>query len=294
MKKRPQNKNKKTTKQVRKIPFLWKNLHQTKEDIFVFWKPLVAVISVYALSYATAVIGLNFVIPQLTSQTTTGVLASEKNPDTITKVADSLSQAVSFVSGDQASTFVQFMLFLVGSLAFIWALRKIRKLDKVKVYQAYYEGTAQLVPAFLLCIILILFLVPISIGTTILSAGIAFASSTTDYLLVYGSFFSLSLLSIWLFAKYWPSFYIITLPSIRPIYALKQAGALTRGHRFNITIQVIGFLILSVIVFVPLLLLFALILPKVTPYWLFILLFIYFGVAHVFMFNIYRGLVDGD
>lgn len=277
-----------------KIPFLWKHLSLARQDIVTFWRSMAGVVLVYASVYAVTVIGLNFVIPSFnSSNSATDALAPEQTASALTKAADSVAQGLSFVSGDQSSSLVQFILFLVASLAFIWVLRKIRKLQHVKISEAYYRGTSQFVAMFLLIIWFVILLIPATVGTTILSVGLTATSTAIETGVIILSSIVFLFLSIWLFAKYWPSFYIISLPGIRPISALKNASALTKKHRLNISLQVIGFMLLTVILAIVLVLPVALLLPKVVPYWIYALMFVFFAIGHTFMFAIYRSLV-GD
>ncbi len=286
------NKIKKQNSAKKNIPFLWKNLRYLKEDLTIFWKPIAAVVAIYGLVYAFIVIGFNFIIPGLTNSTSTGVLASEQNQDSLTKLFDNISSSVSFVAGDQASSAVQFVLFILGFMALVSILRKTRKLGSAKASQAYFDGTGQFVSITLLLLIFFVFLVPLSIGSTILLAGISFASTAAESLGIWLVFSLLALLSIWLYAKYWPAVYIATLPGIRPIFALKQAAKLTKGYRINIFLQFLGFSFLASmalgILFIPI----GIWLPVIAPYWLYFILLILFAASISFGFTVYRSLVD--
>lgn len=282
----------KTKLEKTKIPFLWGHLAMARQDIFTFWRSMTGVIFIYALVYAVTVIGLNFIIPSFNNATSsTGVLASEQNVDSLTKAADAISNGLTFISGDQSSTLVQFILFLVASLAFMWVLRKIRKLQNVKISEAYYQGTAQFVAMFLLIIWFVIFLLPASIGTTILSIGLTASTTALELIIITGISLILFMFTVWLYAKYWPSFYIISLPGMRPISALKNASSLTKKHRLNITIQVGGFIIISLILLIIAILPLAFVVPAIVPYWVYILMFIIFATTHTFLFSIYRSLV---
>jgi hypothetical protein len=92
-------KTKKQKSAKKNIPFLWKNLSFLKEDLIVFWKPISGVVVVYGLLYAFVVIGFNFILPILTRSTSTGVLVSEQNQDSVSKLISNISTSVGFVSG---------------------------------------------------------------------------------------------------------------------------------------------------------------------------------------------------
>ncbi len=287
-------KNKATSKKnaKRKIPFLWKNIKFLKEDLLVFWKPITGVVAVYGLLYAFVVIGFNFIIPAFTNTTNTGVLANEQNLDTVTKLLTNMSNSVGFVTGDEASTAVQFLLFIVGFMALVSILRRTRKLGTAKVSDAYFEGTGQFVSMIVIFIFFLIFLIPLSIGSTILLTGISFATTTIESVGVGVVFLLLSTFTIWLYLKYWPAIYIATLPSIRPIFALKQASKLTKGHRFNLFFQFLGFGILTLIGVLLLFTPFGILLPKIAPYWLFVIMLAVFATTISFGFTVYRSLVD--
>lgn len=285
-------KTKKQKSAKKNIPFLWKNLSFLKEDLIVFWKPISGVVVVYGLLYAFVVIGFNFILPILTRSTSTGVLVSEQNQDSVSKLLSNISTSVGFVSGDEASTAVQFILFIVGFLALVSILRKTRKLGQAKISDAYFDGTSQFVSMVMIFIVLLIFLIPISIGSTILLAGISFATSIFESSVIFIIFCLLGILSIWLYMKYCPAIYIATLPSVRPMFALKQASKITKGHRFNIFFQFIGFFMLSLLLIVLLFTPVGLFLPMVSPYWLFILMLGLFATSTMYGFIVYRSLID--
>jgi len=280
----------KTTK--RKIPFLWKNLQYLKEDLLVFWKPISGVVAVYGILYAFVVLGFNFIIPIFTSSTSTGVLASEQNLDTITKLLNNMSNSVVFVTGDEASTAVQFLLFIVGFMALVSILRRTRKLGSAKISDAYFDGTGQFVSIIVIFIFFLIFLIPLSIGSTILLSGISFASTAMESIGIGVVFLLLSILTIWLYMKYWPAVYIATLPSIRPLFALKQAAKLTKGYKLNIFFQFLGFSLITLIAILILFTPIGILLPKIAPYWLFIIMLAIFASSISFGFIVYRSLVD--
>ncbi len=278
------------TNKPKRIAFLWFHLARAWQDVTIFWRSMIGVVAVYAVTYIVTVIGLNFVIPSLSSVGTTSPDTAIQNSGALDKSFSAISKSFSFVNGDQSSTLVQILLFLVASLAFVWTLRKIKQLKRVKISEAYYNGTAQIVALFLLCLWYLAYLIPIAIGTAIISIA-SYSSSLVESIVIFGLFGMLTWLTLWLYSIYWPAFYIITLPNMRPMKALHSAKKITKANRLNISIQVVGYIMLVVIVGIIVLLPIALILPPVTPYIFLVYVFVLFGYSHTFMFAIYRSLI---
>lgn len=273
------------------IPGFWRHFYLAYVELTTFWRSFVSVVFVYAFVYIILVIGLVFLSPSSVADSLD--VASEELA-IIDKAYLSLYNSINFFSGDQASQLIQFFLFVIASLAFIWTLRKVRQLKRVKVAEAYYSGTAQIVPMILLIVLLFIFLIPLSIGSSVMSVGLGLATSILEISVILAIFVVFAWLSIWLWARYWASFYIVSLPNMRPLESLSQSAKLTRDNRLKISWQVFVFVLFCLLVLGSILFLVGISLPAVTPYVFVILMFILFAWAHTFMFSIYRSLIDGQ
>lgn len=189
----------------------------------------------------------------------------------------------------------ELFLALLASLAIIWALRQVLSNKPASVRYAYYRSMYPLVPFILVLLVIAVQLIPLLIGSTIyvllLNNGIAISIlEKLAALLIYGllAFWSLYMLSSSLFALY-----IVTLPDMMPMQALRSARQLVRSRRWTIFRKVL---------FLPLVLLVAgavVMLPVIiwlTPLarWVFFIITL-LGLAaiHAYMYTFYRELIDG-
>lgn len=273
------------------IPGFWRHFYLAYNELATFWRSFLGVVFVYGFVYVILVIGFVFLSPSTIKDNLTDL---GEELALIDKAYLSLYSSIDFFSGDQASQLIQFFLFVIASLAFIWTLRKVRQLKRVKVAEAYYSGTAQIVPLILTIILLFIFLIPLSIGSSIAAAGLNLASSFLETSLIVIISSLLAFVSLWLMARYWSSFYIVSLPNMRPLESLSKSAKLTKGNRLKISLQVLWFSLITLAVFGLIIFLVGISLPLVTPYVFVFLMFVLFAWVHTFLFSIYRSLVDGQ
>lgn len=273
------------------IPGFWRHFYLAYNELATFWRSFLGVVFVYGFVYVILVIGFVFLSPSTIKDNLTDL---GEELALIDKAYLSLYSSIDFFSGDQVSQLIQFFLFVIASLAFIWTLRKVRQLKRVKVAEAYYSGTAQIVPLILTIILLFIFLIPLSIGSSIAAAGLNLASSVLETSLIIIISSLLAFVSLWLMARYWSSFYIVSLPNMRPLESLSKSAKLTKGNRLKISLQVLGFSLITLVVFGLIIFLVGISLPLVTPYVFVFLMFVLFAWVHTFLFSIYRSLVDGQ
>ena len=259
-------------------------------DVGAFWKILLGVIAVYAV--------INFIfVASFALLPSSDAIQAEIEAylgSSAGRFIDSMViVGVSVLNfSSPSNTVMQMVLFVLASMAFVWTLRKLRGLQKISIRQAYYEGPANSVPMLLVVIMLLITLVPSAIASSILSVAIPIIGSTFERVVVYAIAVGLILLSIWLLTVWWPAFYIAMLPEARPVASLKAAGKLTKGRRIRLLLKsiiiLIGLIGVFLIVVIPVSLLF----QRLVPITVYITMFILFGLGHMYMFNLYRSLVD--
>src|SRR5690606_28518012 len=118
----------------------------------------------------------------------------------------------------------QMLLLLIASLAIIWALRKTHGDVKVRARDAFYQGMYPLIPFILVLLVIGLQLLPLLLGSSLYSLvttnGIAVhAIEQTAWLLLFGG---LSLLSLYMLSSSLFALYIVTLPNMTPMKALRS------------------------------------------------------------------------
>ena len=187
----------------------------------------------------------------------------------------------------------QAIILILCSLAIIWVFRQLHAKKEVSTKAAFYEGMYPLVPFLIVLVLVSIQLLPL-VGASylykaLISNGVAvlWQEKVATYTVVVAlSFWSLKMLTSSLFA-----FYIVTLPGMTPLKALRSAQHLVVGRRL---------LIWRKLLFLPFVLLLAttlIILPFLlflTPVviWVFSVLTIFwFTISHGYFYALYRELI---
>lgn len=194
--------------------------------------------------------------------------------------------------GDVAGVYQMFMILLV-TLAVIWGVRQIQAGNKPGIRDVFYKGIYPLVPFIGVIIVIFLQLIPLMIGNLIYATVIQnnLASSPIESVLWFSLFILLALLSVYMVISSIFSLYIVTLPDMKPIKALRSARELVLHRRVSVMIRIFSLAILMtlacVIIFLPLLF----IAPQVAQI-LFILATSFALVFfHIYMYLLYRELI---
>ncbi len=282
-KKEPKAKNQPQSVKVVKLRTL---LKQSWLELSTFWRQLAGITALYAILYFIFVMGLS-----VTASFQSTIDASTSR---FTQASTALSDAFTNLYGgtqSDATVLVQVLLFLIASLAMIWALRKLQALKKITIRDAYYQGNAQFIPVLLVSIVLVLTLLPAVLGSGILSVGLQAGGTGLEIVIISIIAVLLLFIAILLFAMIWPSFYIASLPKMRPIQAMKSALVLTKKRRLAIVRKLLFLVLMGVVFTILVLLPFALIAPITVPYAAFAVLFIFFLYGQVYLYELYRSLL---
>jgi len=203
-----------------------------------------------------------------------------------------LGSAVS-APGDVESIY-QTILIMIAGLATIWALRKTyNERPKVQIRDAFYKGMYPLIPYLIVLFVMLMYCLPLGITSTIFSAIQAngLAVSGPEQLIWTSVLIAGGLLTAYLLLSAVFAIYIVTLPNMRPIKALKEANALVKFRRWQIAKKFIiffgGSLLVSAIVLIPLIIFFAR--GAEVIYLVFSMLFMV--LSNAFTYRIYRQLI---
>ncbi|HSX43337.1 MAG TPA: hypothetical protein VLF59_04595 [Candidatus Saccharimonadales bacterium] len=201
--------------------------------------------------------------------------------------------ATSGSDSTQAASVYQYLLLLVCSLAFIWLLRQLTAQHTVRIRDGFYSGMYPLVPFILVLFIVCLQLLPLLISTTLLSFIFSngIASTIWEQILfivptILLSYWTLRMVTASVFAVY-----IVTLPDMTPLRALRSAKQLVRGRRLNLFAKLLflpfALLLLACLVELPLIL-FA---TPVAPWMFLVLSIVAFAVVHAYLYTLYREML---
>lgn len=226
--------------------------------------------------------------------------------DMVTVMYDDLSEGLTnlallsyvITTTGQASTeggaVYQILLVLLTSLALIWVLRQTMAGVQVGLRDAFYKGMYPLIPFVLVLLVICLQLIPLLFGAwlyqVIVGAGIAVNAVEQLFWLVIAGLFAL--LTLYMLCSSLFAAYIVTLPDMTPMRALRSARGLVRHRRLSVFWRIIAFLLLLVIAGAIILVPVIFVIP-VAATWIFYLLGVLgIGLFHTYMYGLYRELLN--
>jgi hypothetical protein len=198
-----------------------------------------------------------------------------------------------------AITSVASFIVLVGSSGngssstIIWSLRQSLAGVRVGIRDAYYKGMYPLVPFVLVLLTIGLQLLPLLIGATlytiVMTNGIAVL--LIEKIAWTGLFVVFAGISMYFVSSSVFALYVVTLPDMTPLKALRSARELVRYRRWTILLRVLFLpvllLLAAAIIMVPIITL----LTPLTKWMIFLLSMIAIAVVHSYMYSLYRELL---
>jgi hypothetical protein len=187
----------------------------------------------------------------------------------------------------------QSLLVLIMSLATIWALRTLMAGDKIRLRDTFYNGMYPLVPFILVLAVAALQAIPLLIGTilygVLINGGIAvdIGEQAASVLLVV----VLASVSVYMLCASLFALYIVTLPNMTPMKALRSARELVRYRRWPI-IRKLVFLPVAGLLLASIVMLPAILFVPVLAQWLFFVLTMFaLIIGNAYMYVLYRELL---
>jgi len=196
--------------------------------------------------------------------------------------------------GSSAGTgLFQTLLVLLVSLSIIWTLRQITVESKIRIRDAFYKSTGQLIPFILVLSVVALQLIPLIAAnwliTNIIGGGIASAAVERFVTYIIAGLFTL--LSLYMLSSSLFALYIVTLPDMTPFKALKGARKLVMHRRWTIMRKIIFLPFLLIITGAAIMLPMLLLLPSFASWMYFVLSLLIPFVIHSYMYSLYRELL---
>lgn len=187
-----------------------------------------------------------------------------------------------------------FILLLIVSLALIWTIRQYSNSQtKVRIRDAFYQGMYPLIPFIVILLVIALELVPLIIG------GAIYADSVINGVAVNvleKAVFILITFGLAAITLYWLSgsifaLYIVTLPGMTPVKALKTASQLVHKRRLPVLLRLfclpLGLLVIYLIIMLPVIIWLA----PASQVILIILMLLSISVVHSYLYNLYQDLL---
>jgi hypothetical protein len=195
---------------------------------------------------------------------------------------------------NQISGIYQAIILITISLAIIYGLRHIAMAKKrVTAKESLYKGMTAVIPFILVLIVIGLELLPFGLGSGIYASVVSTGIAVTAVEKVLWQLFviSLGLLTFYMISSSIFALYIVTLPDMKPVKALKAARELVRYRRMAVVRKLLflALAILSVmaIVIVPLIAY----LPVVADVIFFLASIAVLPFVHTYVYTLYRKML---
>jgi len=192
----------------------------------------------------------------------------------------------------QAAGAYQFVVVLLGSLVFIWALRQAFEGAELRVRDAYYRSMQPLIPFILVLVVMLLQSAPLLIGSFLYGfVGSDGPVGAPTLVLCLAVLFLLLVLALYLISSSIFALYIVCLPGVEPMQAVKMARQLVQYRRWlvmrRILVLPLILLIIGAVIMVPI----ALFLTPIAVWVFFVLTIVTLPVIHAYMYKLYRQLL---
>lgn len=200
-------------------------------------------------------------------------------------------------SGNTASSATgayQAALTVIVSLVLIWTLRQVFGGVRVGVRDGFYRGVYPLVPFVLVLCAVALQLVPLVAGVLLynLAASNGIIVGLLEHLLWWTFVGGLALWSLYMVTSSMFALYIVCLPDMTPLKALRSARELVRFRRWAVLRRVIVLLLVLLVAALAVVLPFIIFVPAVAGWLFFVLTMFGLAALHSYMYCLYRELLQ--
>lgn len=193
-----------------------------------------------------------------------------------------------------ASSPYQLVIAIVTSLAVIWSLRQVLANKKFRLRDTYYKSMYPLIPFILVLAIVSLQLIPLMIGSTIYGMVVSYgiAVSIIERIIWVIVFLGLATLTIYWLSSSLFALYIVTLPDMTPIKALRSAKELVTGYRWQVIRKVIALPVILLAAAIVVMLPVIVILTPLAQWVFFLLTSLVLVAINTYMYLLYRELMN--
>jgi len=291
-KKQARTKAKNTARQRKPVIGSFRLTRQALKVFRKFWKPLGGIVLVYLI--------LNIVFASGISNVNTAFSSIKDNLSSTggsfwNAVGGFATLAVSAgTSGSTTGSAMQSVLFIIESLVIIWALRHLLSGQAIGVKQAFYKSMTPLIPFVLVILVILIQLLPVTVGATVLAA-IATSVFTNAEIATTVSLFFFIILAIWSLYMVSASIfalYIVTLPDMQPLQALRSAKDLVRFRRWTVVRKVLFMPLFIFIVMAAAIIPLIVVAKSIVPIVFYALSMLAILFIHTYLYSLYRDLLE--
>jgi hypothetical protein len=188
-----------------------------------------------------------------------------------------------------------FFVTVITSLAFIWALRHIST-KHLSIRDSFYKGMYPLVPFLLLLLLVGLQLLPLLVGGWLYGTVVSntIAATWVEHILWLGVFGALAAVSFYFISVTTVALYIVTLPDMTPVTALRAARTLVRTRRLFVVRSIAVLLVLVTIIMCAVMLPVILLAAIVAPFVFYVISTLLFGLTLTYLYSVYKELLADE
>lgn len=196
-------------------------------------------------------------------------------------------------SNGQTSVLYQAIITIIISLAAIWSLRQSHAQKTVNVKDAFYKSTYPLIPFMIILLVVGVQMLPMAAGNFLYSAAVnaGLTSTFIEHFAWLGLIFILTVWSLYMITVTLFALYIVTLPDMTPLRAIRAAKELVRFRRWTILRKLIFLPFVLILLGTVLLLPVIMLLTPVAEVVFLVLSALSLVVVHSYMYTLYREML---
>jgi hypothetical protein len=246
-------------------------------------------------------LGLNMLLVRGFGLTTDLSLAKQAFEELVSGAGNSFSSSAAIFGflvnsnspGTEVASVYQSIIIVIVSLALIWVLRQTHAREKVSLKDAFYKSSYPLVPFLLVLMFIGLQLIPLVLGSFLFSTtvGSGTAVGGAENTAWSAISFMLVLWSAYMVSASIFALYIVTLPDMTPLKALRSAKKLVQFRRWAIIrkllfLPVILMVLMAIIMFPTIMFL-----TPIAEVIFIILATVSLPIVHSYIYSLYRELL---
>jgi hypothetical protein len=246
------------------------------------------IVAYFVLAYATPNIDLGSVFKKTSDATTEPGIGQKLK---------TLSSALFTYRGSATdfARWAQFVLALLFSLMFIYALRQRHKGINIRARDAIYSGSVNLIPFLIGVAVIAIELIPLAIISMIygIANGRGFLINDLERFVGMGIILGAALITFYFIPAAIISLYARTVPGVYPTKAMAATRIMVSLRRWEVLKHLFVFIVFTVCSYLILLLLLVTYLPRFANLSLDLFFLVALPIIHTMMYKLYLRLLEG-
>lgn len=195
-------------------------------------------------------------------------------------------------SGD-VSALYQLLFIITSVLALIWLYRQQQAGTKVSIKDAYYRGMYPLVPFVAIVLLMFIQILPAAVGNALYGQVVASGLAVTgvEQLFWFLFFLLLILLSLYFISSSLIALFVVTLPEMTPLAALREARLMVAHRRMSVLLRVVSVILLMIVMYIAIVFPAIFVSAALAQVFFFLLTILAIPFATAYLFVLYRELL---